>query len=170
MQSNFSRTLLIISLIAVAAITRFIPHPFNFTAIGAMALFGGATMTDKRLALVLPLLAMLISDFFIGFHEGMWLVYAAFLVVGFIGIAISKNIKLASVITGSLAGSCVFYLLTNFAFFYPETMYPHTVAGILQSYVMAIPFFTNALAGDLFFNGVLFGSFYLVSQRIPAFR
>jgi hypothetical protein len=151
-------------IILIGALLRVIPHPANFAPIAAIALFGGTYIKNKKLALVLPLFAMIISDFFIGFDSLQWrlLVYGSFALVGLIGFLIRKNKKLATIFGGTLAGSIVFYLITNFAFFYSPSMYPHDLSGIISSYINALPFFRNSLAGDLFYVGVFFGAYELI--------
>jgi hypothetical protein len=86
------------------------------------------------------------------------------------GFSLQNNKSAVRVGLTSIAASVVFYVFTNFALFYPETLYPHTFAGIIQSYVAGIPFFRNALAGDLFYSAALFGSFYLITINIPSFK
>ncbi|MGH9677384.1 MAG: DUF6580 family putative transport protein, partial [Candidatus Acidiferrum sp.] len=51
------RTLLALAMIALLAALRVAPHPWNFTPIGAMAIFAGATIGNRRLAFFVPLLA-----------------------------------------------------------------------------------------------------------------
>ena len=142
-----SRFFLITGMILLAAATRVLPHPSNFTAVGAMALFAGATFTDKRWAFIVPLAAMLLADMFIpgGFLPE---VYVSFLVVVGIGLFISKNVNVLSVTGGTLLGSLIFFLVTNCIVFYYGTnhdMYPHTLAGQMTSYVSAIPFAINSV-------------------------
>jgi hypothetical protein len=149
--------------ILFGAILRVIPHPANFAPIGAMALFGGANL-KKRYALILPLAAMFVSDFFIGFDslQSRLMVYGSFLLIGLIGLAIRNHKNIFTVAGGSLVGSTIFYLITNCVVFYSTKMYPHTWAGQMASYTNALPFFRNTLAGDLVYTTVLFGSFELV--------
>ena len=71
--------LIIPAIIIFAAFTRLMPHPPNFTPIIAMGLFGGAYLKDKRLALLLPMGAMLIADIFLGFHGTMLVFLIVFL-------------------------------------------------------------------------------------------
>lgn len=142
---------------------RVIPHPANFAPIGAIALFGG-TYLNKKLALVLPLAAMIVSDIFIGFDslESRLSVYGSFAVASLIGLWVRNHKNVYTVVGGSLVSSVIFYLVTNFAFFYEPIMYPHNVQGIIASYTNAIPFFRNTILGDLFYVGILFGSYELV--------
>ena len=154
--------------VLIAAIFRIIPHPPNFTPIAAMALFGGAYFSDKRLAFIVPLVAMLVSDLFIGFHSGMPAIYFSFVLMVFIGIRISKSIGPKSIIIGSLSASILFFVITNFTVWMMGTMYSKDFAGLVTCYVAAIPFFQNTLVGDLVFTSSLFGGFYFIRQRFPA--
>ena len=167
---NISRTFLIpILLIVLAAITRLIPHPFNFTAVGAMALFSGANFKDKRFAFLLPVIVMFLTDLIIGFHFSMLPVYACFTFTVWVGIRIKKNQNLIAIATGSLISSVVFFLITNLPLWYVDMgLYPVTIQGTIESYRMAIPFFKNQVLGDLFYNTILFGVYHFAirSTRI----
>ena len=169
MTSNLhSRTQFILPVLLVAAATasRLIPHPANFTAIGAMALFSGALFRDKRLAFLLPLVAMMATDLILGFHASMIPVYACFAITVFIGMKIQNRQSAITVAAGSLVSSVVFFLVTNLPFWYADmSLYPLTWKGLLESYTAALPFFGNQLSGDLFYNAVLFGSCFALSKR-----
>jgi hypothetical protein len=155
------------SLIFLALITRFIPgHPFNFTAIGAMALFSGATFKDKKYSFLLPIVAMFISDMIIGFHFSILPVYACFAFTVWMGIRIRNNISFLRIGAMSLLCSIVFFLVTNLPLWYLDLpLYPMTLQGTMDSYRSAIPFFRNQVLGDLFFNFLLFGIYYLLLRR-----
>jgi hypothetical protein len=129
--------------------------------IAAMALFGGAYL-NKKYALIVPLLALFISDFFLGFHASMLLVYSSFFLTGFLGLYLSKHRSATNIFAASLLSSLIFYLLTNFNFWYATSLYPKTFEGMMQSYVAALPFFKNTILGDLFYNGIFFGSYALM--------
>ncbi len=150
-------------LILFGVVLRFLPHPANFAPIAAMGLFGGCYLR-KRFAFALPLAAMLVSDFFIGFYslKIMFSVYLSFALVGLIGIWIKNHKGVYTVIGGTLMGSVLFYLITNFAVWAFGSLYPHTLTGLLGSYAAAIPFFKNSLMGNFFYVGVMFGSYELV--------
>lgn len=166
-----SPKLLIVSgIILFAALMRLIPHYPNFTPVAAIALFGGAHLGRKHLAFIVPLLALFISDLFLGFHQMMIPVYVGFALIVLLGTQLRNNVRVPYVIGGSVAGSVLFFLITNFAVWAMTPYYPNTFAGLLMSYTMAIPFFHSALLGDLFYNAVFFGGFYFVMQRYPALR
>ena len=155
------------------------PHVPNFAPITAIALFGGAYLS-KRLAIILPLVIMIISDYLILywtgtgfnfqklispislFHSTTLLVWGSFAISSLIGIYISKRKSASNVLGASLIASIQFFIVTNFGAWAMSTMYPHNLAGLLQSYIMGIPFFRATLLGDLFYTGAFFGSVELV--------
>ncbi|UKJ06295.1 DUF6580 family putative transport protein [Solitalea lacus] len=154
-------------MIVIAAITRFLPHPPNFTAIGSLALFGGAMYADKRLAVIMPLAAMFISDLFIpyGFSPA---VYASFVGIVIIGFMLRNKVGVKNVVLATLASAVLFFVVSNFFVWFGGTMYPQTFEGLLLCYTAAIPFFWNMLAGTVFFNLIFFGGFYLLEKQYPA--
>lgn len=149
-------------IIALAAALRLLPHPPNVAPIAAMALFGGVYL-NKKYALIFPLLALFISDLIIGFYGApmMAFVYGSFILTGFIGLIIKKHKKPMFIISASLFSSLLFYLITNFGVWLTLPLYPKTLAGLLESYAMAIPFFRNTILGDLLYAGLFFGSYEL---------
>lgn len=159
------RFLVLSGIIFAAAASRLIPHLPNFSPIAAMALFGGATLADKRLAFGIPLLALLLSDAVLGFHSGMLAVYGSFALIVLLGFGLRSNRTLAAVGRTALAGSLLFFIITNGAVWAAGTLYPVTLAGLGECFVAAIPFFRNTLAGDAFFTAVLFGGFALAQRR-----
>ncbi|MDE2026399.1 MAG: hypothetical protein KGJ07_07945 [Patescibacteria group bacterium] len=155
------KTLVPIGVILLAAFMRLLPHVPNVTPIAAMALFGGAYI-NKRFALVVPLLAMFISDFFLGFHPVMPFVYGSFLLSGFLGLWLRKRKSPFRVFSASVISSILFYLITNFGVWFMGGLYPKTMSGLITCFVMALPFFRNTIVGDLMYTTVLFGGFELI--------
>lgn len=164
------RFIILSLLVIAAALTRalpyLIPHIWNFTAVGALAIFAGAQFSNRGLAFIMPLAAMAISDIFIGNGFSL-LVYCGFTAMVACGFLVRNKINITNVILASFISASVFYLITNFAFFYPITLYPHNISGILTSYAAGLPFFRNMLIGNMVFSAVLFSSFYLLSKRYP---
>lgn len=164
-----SRMIFVIIAIMVAVIMRLIPHWPNFTPVAAIAIFGGAYINRKALAFILPVAAMLISDLIIGFHTTMIAVYFGMILAVALGMTLRNRVKAGNVALVSVLSSVVFFLVTNFAAWYTGLMpYTRDFSGLMQAYVMGVPFFNNGLVGDLFYSTVLFGSFYLVSRRVPS--
>jgi hypothetical protein len=160
------------SAIFIAAMSRLLPHIDNFTPIAAMALFGGVYFSDKRFAFAIPLLAMFISDvglqllFGWGFHNTIVYVYAAFAITTIIGFVVKRNITITSVIASSLASSVLFFIITNFGY-WAATGFPLGITGLNMAYIAGLPFFRATMLGDLFYNAVLFGSFYFAQYKFP---
>ena len=142
---------------------RLIPHAPNFAPIAAIALFGGVYFS-KKIALTLPVLAVLISDVFIGFYDLklMAAVYGSFILCAVLGFWLKNNKKWHTVAGAAILSSVLFFLITNFAVWAFSPWYAKTFSGIIQSYVMALPFFRNSLLGDLFYTTVFFGAYELV--------
>lgn len=163
------RLALLIGMIFAAAGLRLVPHPPNFDPIGALALFGGAHVDDKRWAFILPLAAMFLSDVMIGFHDQMLLVYSAFALIVGIGFTLRERRTPLPVIGAALAASTLFFILSNFGVWAFGSLYPKTLEGLVACYVAAIPFFGNTIAGSLFYAAVLFGTFALAERKIPLF-
>lgn len=161
------RAVLLLAIIFGAAALRLLPHPSNFTPIGALALFAGAHFDDKRWAFIVPLAAMFLSDILLGFHGQMPVVYGAFAVIVCLGFALKEK-KTALRVTGaSLAAATFFFIVSNFAVWAFDGLYPMTFQGLVTCYAAAIPFFQNWLAGTLFYSAVLFGGFALAEKTIP---
>lgn len=160
----------IIAAICIAAVMRLLPHWPNFTPVAAIALFGGAYISRKFLAFLIPLAAMLISDLFIGFHPYLLAVYGSFVLTVFIGMMIRNNKGIFSVLGASLLSSVLFYLITNLAMWMGNPNFSQDFQGLMQCYTVAIPFFNNGVLGDLFYNGILFGGFYFATAYIPALQ
>ena len=159
-------SLLVIAAALTRALPYLIPHIWNFTAIGALAIFSGAQFSNRGLAFILPLAAMAISDIVIGNGFSV-LVYIGFTAMVACGFLVRSKVTVTNVILASFISASVFFLITNFAFFYPATLYPHNFSGILTSYAAGLPFFRNMLIGNMVFSAVLFSSFYLLSKRYP---
>src|SRR5712664_4405198 len=133
------RTLLALALVVLAAALRIAPHPWNFTPVGAMALFAGALLRDRRLAFLFPLLALFAGDLFIGFHKLMFVVYASFLLNVAIGLWLRDRRTIARITLATLLGAIQFFIVTNFAVWALGNFYPRTVAGLATCYVAGVP-------------------------------
>jgi hypothetical protein len=164
------RLVVLMAMILIAAALRIAPHPWNFAPIGAMALFGGAMLRDKRMAFGFPLAALFAGDLVIGFHKLMPVVYASFLVSVAIGFLLRKRRTVPLVGGAALLGAVQFFIVTNSAVWALGSTYPKTGAGLIACYVAAIPFFWNTLAGDFLYSVLFFGGFALAERLFPALR
>lgn len=170
----------IFTLIVIAGISRLLPHPPNFTAIGAMALFGGAALGNKALRIILPLFALFLTDIiinntvFAGSNSGFTLFYPGavwtYVAIGAIAILapyIINKLSVKKVAIGSLMSTAVFFIVSNFGVWTTGILYPMTLEGLTTCYLAAIPFFGNSLAGDVLFSSILFGGFYFAELKMP---
>lgn len=166
---------LVVTLIVIAALSRLLPHPPNVTPIGATALFGAAYFTKKYWAIIVPLLALWMSDLILNnviyaqYYEGFaWFtnsflfIAGAIVVIAVMGMGLLKKITPARLAGSSLAASAVFFLITNFGSWLVSGLYAKTFGGLVACYAAGIPFFFNTLGGDLFFVTVLFGVYEAV--------
>jgi uncharacterized membrane protein len=157
-----SDKLVIYSLITLGIISRLIPHPANFVPLGALALFSG-TYLSKKTSLLIPLSAMFISDIFLGFHKTMPFVYGSFILIALLGRLLQNRVSPKNVLTTTLFGSIIFFLITNFGVWLQSYngvyAYPHTWQGLIQCYTMAIPFFRISLTADLIYSTAFFGAY-----------
>ena len=182
MQNKISPRFLFISLAILAAglwrvfVSGGIISFSNFTPVGAMALFGGAYFSNKRLAFLFPLLTLWLSDIIIDsfiyghglvlFYSGWYISYAAFALMVVMGLAIKKPTVSNITLFGTL-GSFMHWVITNFGVWAQGSMYPKTGLGLMQCYTLALPFLSNSIVSTLVFSAALFGSFELAKRRFP---
>tara|TARA_B100000029_G_scaffold495687_1_gene560982 strand:+ start:1233 stop:1802 length:570 start_codon:yes stop_codon:yes gene_type:complete len=169
------KIILILSLLVIGVLCRMIPHPPNVTPIIAIALLASHAFKNKWIAILIPLAGMWISDLminnylyagyydkFIFFSSGSLWIYGSIIFISLIGKALIKHIKLSTVFLSSLSASFFFFIITNFGVWFSSMMYSKSLLGLIECYTLAIPFFRNALIGDLFYCAVLFTSYSLV--------
>ena len=150
-------------LILLGLLTRFLPHPANFTAVGAIALFSGYYLKNKKLAIAIPLAIMFLSDWRIGFYQWQLMasIYLSFVIVVLLGILIRQRKWLFALPT-SLLGTIIFFLVTNWAVWQFTSWYPHNFSGLITCYFAGLPFVKNSFAGDLVYTFSLFSLTELV--------
>ena len=167
-----SRVVLVIGIVVVAALARLVPHIPNVWPVDALALFGGAWLTDRRLAFAVPLAAMAISDSILGF-DGLGTelaVYGCAAATVGLGIWVGRNRSVLRIGSAAIAASLLSFVVTDLAVWVFGTLYPHTFAGLVTCYVAAIPFLRNLVAGDLGYTALLFGGFALLDRTILPVR
>ena len=153
------------TIIFVLAIFRLIPHWPNVSPVAAMALFGGAYFADKRLAFIVPFVALFLSDLIIGLHNSMLFVYAGFGLTVMVGFWLKNRMTITTTAFAVLASSVLFFLLTNFGAWMTSGIYIKSAEGLMQAYVAGIPFFQNSLLGNGVYAAVIFGGYYLLQRN-----
>lgn len=144
-------------LILIGVISRLLPHEPNFTALGAIAIFSGVYL-PRKYSLGVLLITMFISDIFLGFHPTIGWVYGSFILISLLSSRF-KNVFLLP-----LMSSVLFFVMTNFGVFISGNMYTHNIKGLIECYILAIPFFRGTLLGDIFYTTAMFGGFNLVKN------
>ena len=143
-----------ICLILLLSLSRMIPHPHNFTPILAVGVFSGFYFKEFFLGSLIVILSMFIGDLFLGFHSTMIFTYVSLVAAVSLGLLI-KNLKITSILFTGISSSVIFYLVTNFGAWLTIPMYEKNFAGLIQSYVLAIPFFHNTLLSTLLYLVVI---------------
>ena len=139
-----------ISLILILALSRLIPHPWNFTPVLAIGVFSGFYFKQIYLSLFVVIFSMFIGDLFLGFHSTMFFTYISLVVSVFIGFYI-KYFKFSEILFSGLTSSFCFFLITNFGAWLTLEMYEKNFNGLLKSYTLAIPFFHNTIISTLLY-------------------
>jgi predicted Fe-S protein YdhL (DUF1289 family) len=146
-----------IGLILILALARLIPHPPNFTPIIAVAIMSGYLFKNVNLSFVVLLLTMFISDLFIGFYGNLIFVYASLLLITYIFHKFSNKINFKNLFISGFAGSLIFFIISNFGVWalgspgVYDIAYEKSVSGLIQCYILAIPFFGNTFLSTLIF-------------------
>ncbi len=153
-----NKSVFVVSLIFFAILSRFLPHPPNFTPIAAIALLSSKGFVNRWVAFLIPIVSLFISDLFLGLHTTIPFVYGSFILIALLGRYV-KKINIFSV----LLSSSIFFLVTNLGVWLLH--YPLSVKGLFQCYILALPFFLNTVIGDLVYGALLIYPFYVLQKR-----
>ena len=165
MEAAVKKSLYIALFLLLFAVTmRLLPHPANFAPVGAVSLFG-AMVLPKRIGWWLPVLAMVISDIFLGFYGSIWFTWLGFFGASMVGLWLKNHQGWWRVPAGVLLGAVSFFIISNFGVWAVGGLYPHTFAGFMQCYAAAIPFFRASLLADAIYSTVLFGAYALAMHQ-----
>lgn len=177
---NKKSIFIVTGFIVFAALTRLLPHAYNFTPLGAIALFGAAYFPKKKWALIIPIAAFWVSDLllnnivysefyegFTWFTGGMLYIYGSIAMIAILGYYLLKKVTFGRVLGGALGASIIFFIVSNFGVWAGGSMYPHTLEGLISCYTAAIPFFHYTIAGNIIYSAVLFGSYEWLKATYP---
>jgi drug/metabolite transporter (DMT)-like permease len=171
------RLITLTAIVGLAALSRLLPHPPNVTPIAAMALFAGAHFRDRKVAFLLPIAAMFLSDLALGFAvygatllKSQPAVYLSMLITVVIGRLIRNKRSVSKIAAATFANAVIFYVVTNFSVWAGDPLYPKTWTGLIACYTAALPFFRNSLIGDFSFVAVLFGGFAALENFFISLR
>jgi hypothetical protein len=173
----------VLAFILIAAASRFLPF-HNFTALGAISLFGAAHFNKKWFTLIITLVAAWVTDLFVNnvlyaslfptftwFYKGFYWQYISYVLIAVVGFFLLKKVSVQSVLTGALASTAIFFLVSNFGVWASATSsYPKNFTGLMECYTAAIPYVRGTILGDLMYSAILFGSFAFAQMQVPALR
>ncbi|MBF0485427.1 MAG: hypothetical protein HQL16_02820 [Candidatus Omnitrophica bacterium] len=157
--------MLALGLLMVGVLARFLPHAPNFTPVIAIALFGSVYLKRSQ-AILLPLILMMVTDLFLGLYPSVMLTWAAIFCVSAIGLWVRQNKNVHRSLTGALWSAILFFIVSNFGCWLTD--YPHTWAGFVSCYTLAVPFFRMTLVSTLLYAVLLFGGYEFLAQRVKA--
>jgi hypothetical protein len=156
--------MLAISLVLIGILLRFIPHTANFTPVAAIALFAGVYLNKKQ-ALLVPLLLMVISDMFLGIHNVVIFTWGSFALVTLIGFWARKHKTIKGIVSSSLVSSILFYLVTNFGVWFTG-WYPQDLKGLTDCYILGVPFLRIFTISTLLYTVIFFGAYEFIASRV----
>ena len=167
---NKSRLFAILSFILLGVLSRFLPHPPNFTAINAIALFGSCSFGGVWLSLSTVYATMFLTDAILGFHCSMPYTYLSLGLIVVLGQWVNLKFSIYRVGGALMIASLIFFFVTNFGSWLTSPLYSKTFSGLISCYIAAIPFFANQVLGDVFYGTLLFGCFACLESSIPSIR
>jgi len=156
--------MLALALITLGIICRFIPHLANYSPLLAIALFSGVYL-KRRYAVLLPLALMMVTDLFLGLHNAVLFTWGSILIIALLGTIFKSKRNAITITSGAIGSSVLFFIITNFGVWLMG-WYPRTAQGLIDCYVMGIPFFRTTLLSTLVYSALLFGAYELAVQRI----
>lgn len=184
MNSASKKTLALSGLfILFGAFSRLFTFLPNFSALESLALFGGAYITMRYVAILIPLAAMFLSDLvinntiarpFFPNHDGfvifseymIWNTLAIVSIVLF-GRLFLKKMNWLNGFFGILGATAIFWIISNIGAWLSSGLFPLTFAGMMENFAFALPFLKNSLLGNFVFGLILFGSYELLTRSYP---
>ena len=154
--------MLALIIISFGILSRVVVHTPNFTPVLSLAFLGGMYLKGRQAVLV-PLALMIVSDFIIGFHNMMFFSWGSIVLISIFGLWLKKRKNLATVLSGSIVSAMIFFIVTNFGAWL--TLYPHTIDGLWQCYILAIPFFRSTLVSSVAYSLVFYAAYEWLLKR-----
>jgi hypothetical protein len=177
------RFFVLAALILLAAFSRVIPHPVNFSPLGAIAIFAAAHFNKRWQILCIPILATWLSDIYINnviysryyptftwFYEGFYFTYLSYILIAIFGLLLFKKLNFKRILIGILGSSVIFFIVSNLGCWVGNSFYPQNFSGLISCYIAGIPYITGTLLGDIFYGLILFGGFSIAQNQLPALR
>jgi len=154
--------MLALIMISFGILSRVIVHAPNFTPVLSLALFGGMYLKGRQ-AVWVPLALMVMSDFIIGFHDVMFFTWGSIVLISVLGLWLKERKSFVSVLGASCASAVGFFVVTNFGAWL--TLYPHTMDGLRQCYILAIPFFRGTFISTMVYSLAFWAGYEWILKR-----
>ena len=158
--SNFKNIYSLFSIqfafIIILVLSRLMPHPPNFTPIISVALLCGFFFNSWIGGLFLVILSMFVSDLFIGLHSNMFFVYISLVLITVYSNYFIQNLTAKNIFIHCVSSSLIFFIISNFGVWFIGSLYPKSLIGLYECYLMAIPFYTNTFLSTIFFTYIYF--------------
>lgn len=151
-------------LVALGVIARVIPHAWNFAPVGGIGLYAGAYF-KPRIAWAIPLVTLFVGDLFLGFYPftGMFFTYLGFLAGPLVGRwLLAKRRTVLRFGSAVFIAATIHFVVSNIGAWL--TLYPRTLEGLVDCYVLALPFYPATLLGDAIYAAIFFGCHELVQR------
>jgi hypothetical protein len=154
--------MLALIIICFGILSRVVVHTPNFTPVLSMAFLGGMYLKGRQ-AVIIPLGLMVTSDFIIGLYPLVYLTWGSIVLISVLGLWLKERKSFMSVFAGSIASAVIFFIVTNFSAWL--TLYPHTIVGLRQCYILAIPFFRGTLVSSVAYSLVFYAGYEWIIKR-----
>ena len=160
----FNGNLTFLYALGIILISRFLPHPPNFTPIISLAILMPIFFKKDQISLILIISGMFITDIFLGFYSTFIITYLTLILIFYFNKIFLKNINFKNLIFTSLISSVIFFILTNFGVWAFGNMYEKNMMGLFNCYYLAIPFFHNTVLSTTLFCLISYFSYIKIKS------
>lgn len=150
-----------LGIFVVFSVSRFIPHPPNFTSVIALSFYIPAILGLRFIPAVVICFAL--TDYFIGLHNTIFYTWISILIIGLISIYF-LNTKIKRFL-GVLFSCIIFYLITNYGVWLEGSIYEPNFKGLIECYILAIPFFYYSIFSTIMYAIIIEVITYLFNKK-----
>ncbi len=142
-----------IGIFLVLAASRFVPHPPNFTSLLAVSFYIPALLGRKYIFSVIT--CFILTDLIIGFHSTTLFTWGSVGIIGYVSHYFLKSVSTR--ILGAVSGTLIFFIVSNFGVWASSILHGNNTLTLLETYVIAIPFYGNTLFSTIIFSFIIEG-------------
>ena len=111
---------------------------------------------------------MVISDFFIGFHDTILFTWGSVALIAVLGFWVRRHKNIITVLSFGFFAAILFFIITNFGTWLMSGLYPLTSSGLEECFILAVPFFRATLFSTVIYSLILFGAYEILAEKIKA--